>query len=97
MRPRTVWRNSIISHQQRFLFFFPYNRNSIPPTTTLGNFRDKLREATGKCFVDTAFWGGVIPGNQVERNSLDKMNTFLSQTVLNYDQSKHKQTMSPHS
>uniref|UniRef100_A0A671VTV1 allantoinase n=1 Tax=Sparus aurata TaxID=8175 RepID=A0A671VTV1_SPAAU len=40
--------------------------NSIPPTTTLGNFRDKLREATGKCFVDTAFWGGVIPGNQLE-------------------------------
>uniref|UniRef100_A0A4W6DCZ3 allantoinase n=1 Tax=Lates calcarifer TaxID=8187 RepID=A0A4W6DCZ3_LATCA len=40
--------------------------NSIPPTTTLGNFHEKLREATGKCFVDTAFWGGVIPGNQVE-------------------------------
>uniref|UniRef100_A0A4W6EZ79 allantoinase n=1 Tax=Lates calcarifer TaxID=8187 RepID=A0A4W6EZ79_LATCA len=39
--------------------------NSIPPTTTLGNFHEKLREATGKCFVDTAFWGGVIPGNQV--------------------------------
>ncbi|KAM7410541.1 hypothetical protein PAMA_001803 [Pampus argenteus] len=40
--------------------------NSIPPTTTLGNFSEKLREATGKCFVDTAFWGGVIPGNQLE-------------------------------
>uniref|UniRef100_A0A4W6DDH6 allantoinase n=1 Tax=Lates calcarifer TaxID=8187 RepID=A0A4W6DDH6_LATCA len=40
--------------------------NSIPPTTTLGNFHEKLREATGKCFVDTAFWGGVIPGNQLE-------------------------------
>ncbi|XP_061636179.1 allantoinase, mitochondrial isoform X1 [Phyllopteryx taeniolatus] len=40
--------------------------NSIPPTTTLANFQEKLREATGKCFVDTAFWGGVIPGNQLE-------------------------------
>ncbi|KAF0042577.1 hypothetical protein F2P81_006109 [Scophthalmus maximus] len=38
--------------------------NSIPPTTTLNHFHEKLREATGKCFVDTAFWGGVIPGNQ---------------------------------
>lgn len=36
--------------------------NSIPPTTTLGNFHEKLREATGKCFVDVAFWGGVVPG-----------------------------------
>ncbi|XP_068175718.1 allantoinase, mitochondrial [Antennarius striatus] len=40
--------------------------NSIPPTTTLSNFQEKLKEATGKCFVDTAFWGGVIPGNQLE-------------------------------
>ncbi|KAK7888770.1 hypothetical protein WMY93_024330 [Mugilogobius chulae] len=40
--------------------------NSIPPTTTLSNFQEKLREASGKCFVDTAFWGGVIPGNQSE-------------------------------
>lgn len=39
--------------------------NSIPPTTTLGNFHEKLREATGKCFVDVAFWGGVVPGNQL--------------------------------
>ncbi|XP_033821577.1 allantoinase, mitochondrial [Periophthalmus magnuspinnatus] len=40
--------------------------NSIPPTTTLENFQEKLREAAGKCFVDTAFWGGVIPGNERE-------------------------------
>lgn len=44
-------------------------RNSIPPTTTLDNFNEKLREATGKCFVDTAFWGGVIPGNEVESSA----------------------------
>uniref|UniRef100_A0A3Q3WAP7 allantoinase n=1 Tax=Mola mola TaxID=94237 RepID=A0A3Q3WAP7_MOLML len=40
--------------------------NSIPPTTTLGHFHEKLREAAEKCFVDTAFWGGVVPGNQLE-------------------------------
>ncbi|XP_033895055.3 allantoinase, mitochondrial isoform X1 [Acipenser ruthenus] len=40
--------------------------NSIPPTTTLQNFRTKLEAASGKCFVDTAFWGGVVPGNQSE-------------------------------
>ncbi|XP_028817249.1 allantoinase, mitochondrial isoform X2 [Denticeps clupeoides] len=40
--------------------------NSIPPTTTVGNFREKIQSATGQCFVDTAFWGGVIPGNQLE-------------------------------
>ncbi|XP_008305557.1 allantoinase, mitochondrial isoform X2 [Cynoglossus semilaevis] len=44
--------------------------NSIPPTTTLHNFHEKLREAAGKCFVDTAFWGGVIPGNQHELRPL---------------------------
>lgn len=40
--------------------------NTIPPTTTLRNFNEKLCAATGQCFVDTAFWGGVIPGNQME-------------------------------
>uniref|UniRef100_A0A3P9KGD3 allantoinase n=1 Tax=Oryzias latipes TaxID=8090 RepID=A0A3P9KGD3_ORYLA len=44
--------------------------NSIPPTTTLKNFQEKLKEATWKCFVDTAFWGGVIPGNQLELRSM---------------------------
>ncbi|KAK3556515.1 hypothetical protein QTP70_008287 [Hemibagrus guttatus] len=40
--------------------------NSIPPTTSLMNFHEKLQAATGQCFVDTAFWGGVVPGNQLE-------------------------------
>ncbi|KAJ7993408.1 hypothetical protein DPEC_G00272130 [Dallia pectoralis] len=40
--------------------------NSIPPTTTLDNLHEKMEAASGKCFVDTAFWGGVIPGNQLE-------------------------------
>ena len=37
--------------------------NSIPPTTTVDNFETKLDAAKGKCFVDVAFWGGVVPRN----------------------------------
>ncbi|XP_050463962.1 allantoinase [Cataglyphis hispanica] len=44
--------------------------NSIPPTTTLDNLKVKATEARAKIFVDVAFWGGVIPGNQHELRSL---------------------------
>jgi allantoinase len=40
--------------------------NSIPPTTTLDGFEEKLAAAEGKCSVDVAFWGGVVPGNTSE-------------------------------
>jgi allantoinase len=40
--------------------------NSIPATTTLAAFRTKLDEASGKCFIDVGFWGGVVPGNTGE-------------------------------
>jgi allantoinase len=40
--------------------------NSIPPTTTLAGFEEKLEAAKGKCTVDVAFWGGVVPGNTAE-------------------------------
>ncbi|XP_066454487.1 allantoinase, mitochondrial-like isoform X2 [Eleutherodactylus coqui] len=40
--------------------------NSLPPTTTVSNFRTKLQAAQGQCYVDVAFWGGVIPDNQAE-------------------------------
>lgn len=79
-----------------FVFFFLKTRNSIPPTTTLANFHEKLQEATGKCFVDTAFWGGVIPGNQVQWNSLDWMNTFSARLCWIL-KGKHKQQMCPYS
>jgi allantoinase len=39
--------------------------NSIPPTTTVENLELKRRAAQGQCWTDVAFWGGVIPGNQV--------------------------------
>jgi len=44
--------------------------NSIPATTTVAAFEAKRRAAEGKCFVDVAFWGGVVPGNQSELEPL---------------------------
>jgi|ERR1043166_379625 allantoinase len=44
--------------------------NSIPPTTTLGGFEEKLAAAERKCTVDVAFWGGVVPGNTGELSRL---------------------------
>ncbi|KAG0142519.1 hypothetical protein CROQUDRAFT_67107 [Cronartium quercuum f. sp. fusiforme G11] len=38
--------------------------NSIPPTTTVHNFKEKIEAAKGQCRVDVGFWGGVIPGNE---------------------------------
>lgn len=61
-----------------FIYLCPiFHRNSIPPTTTLKNLQEKLKEATGKCFVDTAFWGGVIPGNQVLSRNVVKMKNHI--------------------
>ena len=40
--------------------------NNIPATTTLEAFRVKLEAAREKLYVDTAFWGGVVPGNTQE-------------------------------
>lgn len=44
--------------------------NSRPPTTTVEAFRRKLAAAAGKCRVDVAFWGGVVPGNSGELGPL---------------------------
>lgn len=40
--------------------------NSIPATTTLDSFKTKLAAAGNQLQVDTAFWGGVVPGNTGE-------------------------------
>jgi allantoinase len=37
--------------------------NCIPPTTTAAGLQTKIKAASGQCFVDVAFWGGVVPGN----------------------------------
>jgi allantoinase len=38
----------------------------VPATTTLDGLKAKLAAARGKLSVDTAFWGGVVPGNSAE-------------------------------
>lgn len=40
--------------------------NSIPATTTLDGFKEKLEAARRKLHVDVGFWGGVVPGNTGE-------------------------------
>ena len=37
--------------------------NSVPATTTAAALAAKQRAAAGRCHVDVAFWGGVVPGN----------------------------------
>jgi allantoinase len=37
--------------------------NSVPPTTTPEGLREKIEAARGRCRVDVAFWGGLVPGN----------------------------------
>lgn len=44
--------------------------NSIPPTTTVENLEVKRRAARGQCWTDVGFWGGVIPGNEVNSSFL---------------------------
>lgn len=40
--------------------------NAIPPTTTVAGFREKLAASRGQCWVDVAFYGGIVPGNADE-------------------------------
>src|ERR1700685_3494794 len=40
--------------------------NSIPATTTAAAYREKVAGAAGKLWVDTGFWGGIVPGNNAE-------------------------------
>ena len=37
--------------------------NSLPPTTSVAAFEEKLAAASGQLAVDVGFWGGLVPGN----------------------------------
>jgi allantoinase len=50
--------------------------NSIPATTTMAAFREKVSTAEGQLWVDTGFWGGIVPGNAVDLNSLWEAGCF---------------------
>ena len=38
--------------------------NCLPPTTSVAALEEKRAAAAGKCWVDVAFWGGAVPGNE---------------------------------
>ena len=40
--------------------------NSVPPVTTVAGLVAKREAASGQCWVDVGFWGGVVPGNAGE-------------------------------
>ncbi|HEY2953732.1 MAG TPA: allantoinase AllB [Candidatus Eisenbacteria bacterium] len=44
--------------------------NSVPATTSAAALAEKRAAAEGKCTVDVAFWGGVVPGNAGEIEAL---------------------------
>jgi allantoinase len=50
--------------------------NSIPATTSLEAYRQKLAVTAGKLHVDTGFWGGVVPGNASELEPLWRAGVF---------------------
>ena len=50
--------------------------NSIPATTSVPAFRQKLEATQGKLWVDTGFWGGVVPGNAGELRGLWEAGCF---------------------
>lgn len=47
--------------------------NSIPATTSVAALREKCDAARGKLFVDTGFWGGVVPDNAADAAQLRKL------------------------
>jgi allantoinase len=50
--------------------------NSIPATTTLAAYHQKIAAAEGKLHVNTGFWGGVVPGNTSELEPLWRAGVF---------------------
>ncbi len=52
--------------------------NSIPVTTTAASLEKKLAAAQGRCHVDCAFWGGLVPGN------LGELEPLLAAGVLGF-------------
>ncbi|HEV1287484.1 MAG TPA: allantoinase AllB [Bryobacteraceae bacterium] len=50
--------------------------NSIPATTTVAAYHQKIAATEGKLHVDTGFWGGVVPGNTSELEPLWRAGVF---------------------
>jgi len=50
--------------------------NSIPATTTLAAYEQKIAAAEGQLHVNTGFWGGVVPGNTSELEPMWRAGVF---------------------
>lgn len=50
--------------------------NSIPATTTVAAYEQKIAAAQGKLHVDAGFWAGVVPGNTSELEPLWRAGAF---------------------
>jgi allantoinase len=46
--------------------------NSLPPTIDEAALEVKRAAAGGQCWVDVAFWGGALPGNEPDRGGLHR-------------------------
>jgi allantoinase len=46
--------------------------NSLPPTIDEAALEMKRAAADGQCWVDVAFWGGAVPGNEPDRGGLHR-------------------------
>ena len=58
--------------------------NASPVTTTVDAYEEKLIAAEGKLNVNCGFWGGVIPGNERELESLANKGILGFKTFLTY-------------
>ena len=50
--------------------------NSIPPTCDVSALEVKQKAASGRCHVDTGFWGGAVPGNAADLRPLHEAGVF---------------------
>lgn len=50
--------------------------NSIPATTSVAAYSEKLAAAQSKPWVDVGFWGGAVPGNTAELRPLWEAGVF---------------------
>jgi allantoinase len=50
--------------------------NSIPATTALAAYQQKVAAADGQLSVDVGFWGGVVPGNAADLRPLWEAGAF---------------------
>jgi allantoinase len=50
--------------------------NASPVTTTVKEFDEKIKAATGKLHTNCGFWGGVIPGNEKDIEPLIERGVF---------------------